>query len=33
MARKAETGVSRSAVTDLTTGTSVNSRARRENSL
>src|SRR5271169_3500909 len=33
MARKAETGVSRSALTDFTTGTSVASRARRENCL
>src|SRR5579872_4161448 len=33
MARKALTGVSRSALTDLTTGTSVDSRANRENSL
>ena len=33
IARKAETGVSRSALTDFTTGTSVDSRARRENSL
>src|SRR5690242_6669925 len=33
MARKAETGVSKSALTDLTTGTSVDSRARRENCL
>src|SRR4051812_24294451 len=31
MARKAETGVSRSALIDLTTGTSVASRASREN--
>ena len=33
MARKAETGVSKSALTDFTTGTSVASRARRENCL
>src|SRR5690242_9036374 len=33
MARKAETGVSKSALTDFTTGTSVDSRARRENCL
>src|SRR5579863_6544098 len=33
MARKAETGVSRSAETDFTTGTSVASRASRENCL
>src|SRR5215467_10232713 len=33
MARNADTGVSRSAVTDLTTGMSVCSRARYENSL
>ena len=33
IARKAETGVSRSALTDFTTGTSVASRARRENCL
>src|SRR5215470_109819 len=32
-ARKAETGVRRSALTVLTTGTKVASRARRENSL
>src|SRR5215468_2310833 len=32
-ARKAETGVSKSALTVLTTGTKVASRARRENSL
>src|SRR5580700_11340559 len=33
MARNAETGVSRSALTDFTTGTSVADRASRENSL
>src|SRR5438270_126595 len=33
IARKAETGVSRSAVTDFTTGTRLASRARRVNSL
>src|ERR1700723_1623847 len=33
MARNAETGVSRSALTDFTTGTSVAERASRENSL
>src|ERR1700723_3274011 len=33
MDKNAETGVSRSALTDFTTGTSVADRARRENSL
>jgi hypothetical protein len=33
MARNADTGVSRSAEIDLATGTSVASRANRENSL
>jgi len=33
MARNAETGVSRSALTDFTTGTNVADRARREKSL
>jgi hypothetical protein len=33
MARKADTGVSRSALTDFTTGTRVAERASRENSL
>jgi hypothetical protein len=33
MARNAETGVSKSALTDFTTGTSVASRASRENCL